>query len=83
MLSGIKYIVKTHSEEERVELRECIFSEKLACSYTTEDEYQLLAVYPGDVWYFATCTEEFAKSGHYQIFESASEFIKYYRSHKL
>ena len=83
MLQGIKYIVKTHSEEERMALRECIFSTKLAASFTTDDEYQLIAIYIGDVWYLSACTEEFAKSGRYQIFESAEEFIKFYKDHNL
>ena len=83
MLSGIKYIVKTHSEEERVELRECIFSDKLAASFTVEDEFQYIAISTGDVWYLSSCTEEFANSGRYQIFESTKEFIKFYKSQKL
>lgn len=83
MLSNIKYIVKTQSEKERLELIDFILGDKLGFSFTTENESQIIAICPGDVWYLSSCTEEFANSGDYQIFESAEEFIKFYKDQNL
>ena len=83
MLKGISYIVETHSEQERVNLREFIFDKKLSASVTGDDAHQLIAIYTGDVWFLCTVTEEAIKSYHYTRFSSAKEFIKFYKEKGL
>lgn len=78
MLKGIKYVVETNSEEDRVELREYIFSRIKSASVTNENEHQLIAIFTGDVWMLSTVTEE-TVSRLYDItrFKSVDRFIEY------
>lgn len=82
MFKGIQFVVKTHSEEERMELRDLIFSKRLAASVTNEDVEQFIAISAGDVWFLSTISEEYAKTHGYDIFESVEEFIKFYNAGK-
>ena len=79
MLKGISYVVETHSEQERVDLREFIFDKKLSASVTSEDDYQLIAIYTGDVWFLCTVTEDAIKSYQFKRFNSVKEFIEFYK----
>ena len=79
MLKGIKYIVNTNSKEERMELISFICEKKLAATFTTDDEHQLLAIYTGDVWFVSSVDEKTAKAHRYQTFASAKEFIEFYK----
>ena len=84
MLTGIKYVVVTNSEEERQELREVIFSKKLAASVMTNtSEKQYIAICTGDVWFLTTIGEERASTNHYQIFDSVAEFIQFFNKNNL
>lgn len=83
MLKGISYVVETHSEQERVDLREFVFDKKLSASVTGDDEHQLIAIYTGDVWFLCTVTEEAIKSFQYKRFNSAKSFIKYFKKEGL
>ena len=83
MLKGISYVVETHSEQERVDLREFIFDKKLSASVTGDDEYQLIAIYTGDVWFLCTVSEEAIKSFKFERFHSANEFIEFYKEKGL
>ena len=82
MFKGIQFVVKTHSEEERMELRDLIFSKRLAASVTNEDVEQFIAISTGDVWFLSTVSEEYAKTHDCDIFESVEEFIKFYNAGK-
>ena len=83
MLKGISYVVETHSKQERVDLREFIFDKKLSASVTGDDEYQLIAIYTGDVWFLCTVTEEAIKSFKFKRFHSVNEFIEFYKENGL
>lgn len=84
MLKGICYVVETNSEAERSELREFIFSRKMAASFIySGDGHQLIAIAKGDVWYLATTSEDIIKSYDYARFSSVKEFIKFYNKKGL
>ena len=83
MLKGISYVVETHSEQERVDLREFIFDKKPSASVTGDNAHQLIAIYTGDVWFLCTVTEEAIKSYHYTRFSSVKEFIRFYKEKGL
>ena len=84
MLKGISYVIETNSEAERSELREFIFSRKMAASFIYGgDGYQLIAIATGDVWYLATTDEERIKSYQFDRFSSVKEFIKFYNKKGL
>ena len=54
MLNGIKFVVKTTSNEERAELRELIFKDKLAASVMDDsDQVRYIAIYTGEVWFLS------------------------------
>ena len=78
MLKGIKYVVETNSEEDRVKLRGYIFPRIKSASVTNENEHQLIAIFTGDVWMLSAVIED-AVSRLYDItrFKSVDRFIDY------
>ena len=84
MLKGIKYVVETNSEEDRVELREYIFPRIKSASVTNENEHQLIAIFTGDVWMLSTVTEE-TVGRLYDImrFKSVEKYIKHCEDNQI
>ena len=56
---------------------------KLSASVTGDDEYQLIAIYTGDVWFLCTVTEETIKSFKFERFCSVTEFVEFYKKKGL
>ena len=84
MLKGIKYVVETNSEEDRVELREYIFSRIKSASVTNENEHQLIAIFTGDVWMLSTVTEDtVSRLRNITRFKSVEKFIKHCEDNQI
>ena len=84
MLNGIKFVVKTTSNEERAELRELIFKDKLAASVMDDGKGdRLVAICTGDVWFLTEISEEYLKSIKCRYFSTFKEFKEFYQTHDL
>ena len=84
MLNGIKFVVKTTSNEEKAKLRELIFKDKLAASVMDDDEGErLVAICTGDVWFLTIITEQHFKSIKCKYFSTLKEFELFYKTHDL
>ena len=84
MLNGIKFVVKTTSNEERAELKELIFKDKLAASAMDDsDQVRYIAIYTGEVWFLSMIDEKHLKSLKCKYFSTLKEFREFYQTHDL
>ena len=84
MLKGIKYVVETNSEEDRVELREYIFSRIKSASVTNESEHQLIAIFVEDVWMLSTVSEDtVSRLRNITRFKSVDKFVEHCEDNQI
>ena len=78
MFKGIQYVVETNSSEERKELVNQVFDNRLAASVISAKEgHQFIAISTGDVWFLTTISDEVVAKSHYQVFHSVDRFLTY------
>lgn len=84
MLTGIRFIITTHSSKEREELKQFISSKKPTASAIESGEgLQYIAISIGDVWFVSSVNEQTAKSSRYLSFSSTQEFIRFFKAKNL